>query len=144
MWRDLQGEIAEEFGAASEGKREFFAADAGWSFRRLPKLTDEKFARMLNTLKAVKWNREHPERRREIALKYAMRPEVKARYLAQAKARRAARPPEALVCAECGKEFLRARKGPRPKFCGHACQSRARYQRQTPGARRIKRKGLDS
>lgn len=97
-----------------------------------------KFARLVAVLRTAKWNREHPERRREIARTYAAKPEVKARASARQKAKRA-KPPEQCVCAECGETFVRAKAGPRPKWCGDACRQRAAYQARTPGARRIKR-----
>lgn len=111
------------------------AAMADWSFRKEARA----FKAVVNRLRVAKWQRANVDRKRANARKYARKPEVKAAYNEAARARRAAKPSEVIVCAECSQQFSRARKGPRPKFCGDACRQRAAYQAKTPGARRIKR-----
>lgn len=114
------------------------AAMADWSFRR----DQRDFAKLVAVLRAKKWAQENPEQRKAIANRYAAKPEARAQALQLAKERRARKPIPVLVCSECAALFIKAgRKGGTvPKFCSTACYSRNRYQRLTPGARRIKRR----
>lgn len=127
-------ELFEHIGQSTGGRREFFAADS-YSFRRLGKLEDLDL-KLVASLRAMKWNRAHPERRREIAQRYWSRAEVKERAARQARERRAKKPKQVIVCGECRVTFDR-RRGPVPKFCSERCRQRHAYQRRTPGARRI-------
>lgn len=149
MTARLSEEVADLFREASGRGREWLDSES-YSFRGLPGLGDKAFAKLCASLRATKWNREHPERRAEIQSAYNAKPERKARHLASARKRRAARmaalAAQVLVCAECGDQFRRKVTrgrffGPSPKFCGEACAQRAHYQVKTPGARRIKRRG---
>lgn len=122
------------------------AALADWSFRK----EQRAFERQIKSLRAVKWNREHPESKRAHNQKWWARrpPEKKASDLAAKKRRRrAATAATAKVyrCRECGAEWCpapwaRGLAG-RGEFCGNACRQRWRYQEKTPGARRIRRHG---
>lgn len=100
--------------------------------------------RLVNILRATKWNREHPERRREINARHYRRPGVKDRQLERKREARAEayrRNPIIYTCAECGASWCRVPwvRGVAPRFCGQACYQRARYQERTPGARRTRR-----
>lgn len=149
MTARLSDEIQEIFSEASSRGREWL--DGGsYSFRGLPGLGDKAFAKLCASLRATKWNREHPDRRAEIQSAYNAKPERKARHLASARKRRARRmanlAARVIACAECGDQFRRKVTrgrffGPAPKFCGESCAQRAYYQAKTPGARRIKRRG---
>jgi hypothetical protein len=110
------------------------AAIADWRHRK--EVRD--FGALVNRLRVIKWQRENAEKHHAKQLRYALKAEVKARYNANARKRRAAKPIEQLVCEECREPFPRARRGPRPRFCGDACRQRATYQARTPGARRTK------
>lgn len=92
------------------------------------------------SLRAVKWNREHPERRREIANRYARKPEVVERHSkastrrrrAQRQARRLAGQAEVYRCQGCGAEWCpapwtRGMAG-RGQFCTETCRQRQRYR----------------
>lgn len=131
--RDLDLDFNEIESGMMSGKA---AAIADWRFRKEAR----DFNRQIACLRASKWNREHPERRREIMKAHNAKPERRAAQNECHRRRRAAKPRETFVCAECGQTKERARKGPPPKFCGSACYQRAAYQARTPGARRIKRK----
>ncbi|MFA6046559.1 MAG: hypothetical protein WC718_16360 [Phycisphaerales bacterium] len=98
------------------------------------------FERMCAVLKARKWALAHPERKRQIALKYALSPRGRAKQNAAARRRRALNPAtHDCTCLECGRQWTRLARGPKPDFCNDACRQRYRYQERTPGARRIKR-----
>lgn len=119
------------------------AALSDWSFRN----EQAAFKKVVNRLRAKKWARENPEKRRAIANRYARKPGVSARQVALSKKRRHARHRAAapvVTCAECRVEFCatKPQRGGRPrKYCSTACMQRERYQRITPGARRVKRTG---
>lgn len=109
--------------------------------------TPKAFAAVVNRLRVKKWAKENPERRREIANRYARKPGIFQRQAELSRQRRhelhrsAA---QVVTCVECGVEFCLVfpPRGGRPrKFCTITCEHRARYQRITPGARRIKRTG---
>lgn len=147
MTARLSDEVEALFREASGRGREWLDGDS-YSFRGLPGLGDKAFAKLCASLRATKWNREHPERRAEIQRGYNAKAERKNRHLASARARRARRFAQQanalLTCSECGAQFLRKVTrgrffGPAPKFCREACAQRAYYQAKTPGARRIKR-----
>lgn len=121
---------------------------ADWRFRK----EQEEFNRLVNVLRAKKWDLEHPERRRERANRYARKPEVVVRQTAATTARRRkqrhaerlAKGGEVFRCLECRAEWCpapwaRGLAG-RGRFCSAACYERERYQRLTPGARRIRRR----
>jgi hypothetical protein len=120
------------------------AALSEWAFRK----EQAEFEVLVNRLRVKKWAKEHPERRRAIGLRYYHEsPGAKQRQLARARRRRreqqrASAP--VIVCAECRVEFCCAKlqRGGKPrKYCTVACMQRERYQRITPGARRVKRTG---
>lgn len=119
------------------------AALSDWSFRK----EQAEFEKVVNRLRARKWAKENPEQRREIALRYSRKPEVGDHQLALARQRRLERhraKAEVFACVECRVEFclVKPKAGGRPrKYCTTACMLRERYQRITPGARRIKRMG---
>lgn len=105
--------------------------------------TPREFAKVVNRLRAKKWAKENPERRKEIARRYYQKPDKKARQLELAAKRYKARQrTEARVftCRECSAEFCKApwTKGPLPNFCRDACYQVNRYHRLRPGARRNK------
>lgn len=138
----LRAEVAGEFGAFS-GTREFMEGVTREVRRsRAQKLSDWGVVGELAVLRAAKWSRENPQRRKEIANRYARRPEVRERQNERARQLRAVKPIRVLVCLECGGWFIKAgRKGGTvPEFCRDACRARYRYQRRTPGARRIRRR----
>lgn len=122
------------------------AALADWRFKK----EQREFEKQIKSLRAVKWNREHPERRKEIANRYARKPEVVAHQTAASTARkRRLRQKKRLTngapvyrCRECGAEWCRTPwvRGPPGEFCTEACRQRFRYQERTPGARRIRRR----
>lgn len=134
----LQAELAAEMRGA---ERLEYLGD-GYQFRRLGRLSNEDIERLAAVVRAVRWNREHPERRREIANAYARKPEARARANELARQRRARKPRPVLACLECGARFVKRGRpgGTVPEFCRDACRQRYRYQQRTPGARRTKRR----
>lgn len=94
------------------------------------------------SLRATAWNRAHPERRREIAGRYARKPEIVERHArastrrrrAQRHAARMAGQAEVYRCKGCGAEWCpapwaRGLSG-RGAFCTDACRQRRRYREQ--------------
>lgn len=136
----LRAEISAEFGQGGEF-HEWFGTE-GYSFRRLGRINNDDLRHMAAVARATRWNREHPERRREIQRRYWSKPEVRARQNEQARARRATKPAPVLVCRECRCQFVKRgrRGGTIPEFCRDACRQRFRYQQRTPDARRIARR----
>jgi hypothetical protein len=140
---DLDMDYEERRGGMLIGRQ---AALADWRFRK----EQREFEKQIKTLRAAKWNQEHPERRKEIANTYARKPEVVQRQARTSTARRHRARAKARVagarvyrCKECGAEWCSApwTRGlaGRGEFCGDACRQRYRYQEKTPGARRIRR-----
>ena len=129
-----------EIAPAPPDAREYFPKE-GYSFRRLGKMEDLS-PTLVNQLRVRKWQIANPEKKNAKGRRYAGKSEVKARQLAQARARRAAKPAPVLTCCECGKQFVKQgrRGGTVPRFCRNACWQRNRYQSITPGARRVSRR----
>lgn len=85
----------------------------------------------------------HREWQRKWATSPRGRASLRKALLAWRARERAKRRGDVLVCAECGATWCRiSQGGRRPKWCSDACQQRARYQRVTPGARRVSRRGV--
>lgn len=121
------------------------AAMRDWRFRK----ENRDFEKLVVCLRAVKWNRANPGRRRTIQAKYNAKPERREAQNSADRARRARAfraSPEVFTCAECGSTWCRVpwARGPKPTYCGAACYQRAKYQAATPGARRTKRRGARS
>ncbi len=103
---------------------------ADWHFRK----DNAAFEKLVATLRAVKWNREHLSRRRAHSLKWAK--DNAATLLAQAKSRRARRALQraaaVITCQGCAAEFCRVPpkgkgRGKTPTWCTPACLQRAHY-----------------
>lgn len=143
---DLQAELGYRTAGRREiAQREWFSlrGEAG-EIAPNPKA----FAKLVNVLRVTKWAKANPEKRKVIANRYAAKPGVSSHQAAMSKKRRheafhAAAP--VIVCAECGVAFcpIAPPRGGKPrKYCTVACMLRERYQRITPGARRVKRTGF--
>jgi hypothetical protein len=106
---------------------------ADWAFRR--ELREGEV--VINRLRALKWQRENPDKRRVNANRYAAKPDNAERSLKLARARRAARhraEGQVFTCqlAHCGAQFCRVPgvrgMGLHPRFCtpGHYATWRKR------------------
>ena len=101
----------------------------------------KEFEKVVNRLRVKKWVKENPERRQAIALRYARKPESKARQRELGVKRRRARWIAAkshVTCAGCGVEFcsvVAARGNVGRKFCTDNCQARTAYRAKHPGAK---------
>lgn len=98
------------------------------------------FDKRVAVLRAKKWAKEHPERRKAIALRYMHKPEVKARQLKQQKARRHDRIKAGAVYTcqwkRCGVQWCQlpwAAKGPRKLYCCDSHSSMAYADRKKSG-----------
>lgn len=112
----------------------------------------ESFEALCARLRARRWGIQAKTDPHKKALKkatqrrYNAKPENAAKNYARCKKRRAAAyrsSAPVFTCVECGATWCKApwTKGPKPRFCGDRCRSRARYQERTPGARRCQRSG---
>lgn len=105
------------------------------------------FEKLVNRLRVKKWTSANPERKRQHANRYYHKsPEIGRRQTARARQRRAAKYRAAapvITCAECHVEFcvISLKGAQKRKYCSRTCMMRERYQRITPGARRVKRRG---
>ena len=111
--------------------------------------TPGEFAKVVDRLRVVRWQKANPEKKRAKALRYYYKPDKKARQQAYAKKRyqeksrdeRKRVPARIFVCRECQAEFCKApwSRGPAPVFCREACYSRNKYHRDHPNAQRNQR-----
>lgn len=109
------------------------AAIADWQHRK----EERAFGVLVNRLRVRKWQKENPERRRAIALRYARKPDVVVKQCAREKARRRqafkANTP-VHTCEQCGAQWCRVPvkgrlpRGMTPRFCGDACAQINRYR----------------
>lgn len=119
------------------------AAIADWAFRK--EVRD--FAAVVNRLRALKWQRDNPKRRKANANRYAAKPDVVARSLELSRRRRAARhraEGKVFTCQleHCGAQFCRVPgmrgMGMHPRFCtpGHYATWYDRQHRGDPAKQR--------
>jgi len=136
-------EIAAEMAGLSGADVSEWFGDGYGVTRGNPSLGVERLdPKKLNVWRVTKWQRANPAKKAATQARYYRRDGVKARQLALARARRAARPAPVLKCRECGACFTKRgrRGGTVPRFCRDACRQRSNYQQRTPGAKRITRR----
>lgn len=113
-----------------------------------PIATPREFAKVVNRLRVLKWQKANPQKKRANGLKYSRKPEKRSRQLTlsakryQERRREERQRADAVVftCRECEVMFCKApwTKGPSPNFCQNACYQRNKYHRDHPEARRNK------
>lgn len=105
-----------------------------WAFRK----EQREFSRLVGILRARKWDRENPERKRELKRRWSARPDVKPKLVEHVKRWRHARARlrvEVCACPGCDVQwcrvpFGRLRGNVRPRFCSKLCRNRARWDRR--------------
>jgi len=139
---DLHAELGYRTAGQREVRQREWFTLRGEADEPLP--TPKAFARKIAVLRAVKWQRENPERRKVIANRYAQKPENAKHSIDLARERRQRAHREAaevFTCAtaDCGAQFCLvpwAKRGGRPqRFCSGACQARHRYRELHPAAK---------
>lgn len=149
--QEREEDLHAELGYRTAGQREVSLREwfslRGSAEEPLP--TPKAFERKIAVLRAVKWQRENPERRKAIANRYARKPE-NAKHsidLARERRHRARREAaEVITCAtaDCGAQFCLVpwakRCGLPPRFCSVACQARHRYRELHPDAKPRRRR----
>ena len=139
---DLHAELGYRTAGQREVRQREWFSLRGNADEPLP--TPKAFTRKVAVLRAVKWNREHRERHREHANRYALKPENSKRSIDNARERRHRQHRKEAKVYTCAADDCRlqwclvpwARCGGRAmRFCSQACCARAKYRRTHPGAK---------